>query len=186
MFRIELPGKVNAWAVTSYDTVNTVLSNDDIRFSKNPKNFTALHDGTIPPDWPLRQLIEGEHLLVKDGADHRRLRGLVNRAFTPARVQGLAARIQEMTDELLDRLPDEGEVVDLVRHFTEPLPVNVICELFGVPEDDRNQVRVWSGVLLSHTATPDEAAATGAPFSGTWAGSSTASAAIRVTTSPPG
>ncbi|MFD1538527.1 cytochrome P450 family protein [Nonomuraea guangzhouensis] len=166
VFRIELPGKVNAWAVTSFDTVNSVLSNDDIRFSKNPKNFTALHDGTIPPDWPLRQLIEGEHLLVKDGADHRRLRGLVNRAFTPGRVQGLEARIQEMTDELLDRLADEGEVVDLVRHFTEPLPVNVICELFGVPEEDRNQIRLWSGVLLSHTATPDEAGATGAALLG--------------------
>ncbi|HUR07083.1 MAG TPA: cytochrome P450 [Nonomuraea sp.] len=166
VFRVELPGKVNAWAVTSYDTVNAVLSNDDVRFSKNPKNFTALNDGTIPPDWPLRQLIEGDHLLTKDGADHRRLRGLVNRAFTPGRVQGLAARIQEMTDELLDRLPGEGEVVDLVRHFTEPLPVNVICELFGVPEGDRNQIRAWTNVLMSHTATPEEAGAAGAGLLG--------------------
>ncbi|MBT2229213.1 cytochrome P450 [Nonomuraea sp. NEAU-A123] len=166
VLRIELPGKVKAWVVTSYETVNAVLSNDDTRFSKDPKNYTALHDGTIPPDWPMRQLIEGEHLLTKDGSDHRRLRGLVNRAFTPGRVQGLAARIQEMTDELLDRLADEGEVVDLVRHFSEPLPVNVICELFGVPEDDRNQIRVWSNVLLSHTATPEEAAATGAALLG--------------------
>jgi cytochrome P450 len=55
VFRIELPGKVNAWAVTSYDTVNAVLSDDDIRFSKNPENFTAPPCTTAPspPDWPL-------------------------------------------------------------------------------------------------------------------------------------
>ncbi|WP_433518958.1 cytochrome P450 family protein [Nonomuraea sp. CA-143628] len=162
MVPIELPGKVKAWAVTSYDMVNEVLSNDDTLFSKNARNCPALHDGTIPPDWPLRQVIEGDHLLTKDGADHRRLRGLINRAFTPARVQGLADRVQEMTDELLDRLPDDGEAVDLVRHFTEPLPINVICELFGVPEEERYQIREWTNVLLSHTATPEEAGTAGA------------------------
>ncbi|MFG1964709.1 cytochrome P450 [Nonomuraea sp. NPDC049028] len=163
---IELPGKVKAWAVTSYDMVNEVLSNDDTLFSKNARNCPALHDGTIPPDWPLRQVIEGDHLLTQDGADHRRLRGLINRAFTPARVQGLAARVQEMTDELLDQLRDDGEVVDLVRYFTEPLPVNVICELFGVPEEERYQIREWTNVLLSHTATPEEAGTAGAGLLG--------------------
>ncbi|MFI7636712.1 cytochrome P450 [Nonomuraea sp. NPDC049400] len=158
---IELPGKVDAWIVTSYDMVNEVLANDGTLYSKNPRNFTALNDGTIPPDWPLRQLIGGDHLLTKDGADHRRLRGLINRAFTPGHVRALASRIKEMTDELLDRLAAEGDVVDLVRYFTEPLPVNVICELFGVPEQERQQLREWSNVILSHTATPAEAVAAG-------------------------
>ncbi|MGP4097125.1 cytochrome P450 family protein [Nonomuraea sp. KM90] len=155
---IELPGKVNAWLVTSYETVNEVLTNDGTLYSKNPLNFPALHDGTIPPDWPIRQVIQGDHLLTKDGADHRRLRGLINRAFTPARVAAMAPRIQEITDELLDRLADEGDVVDLVRHFSEPLPIAVICELFGVPEDERYRIREWTNVLLSNVSTPEEAA----------------------------
>ncbi|SPL96436.1 putative cytochrome P450 hydroxylase [[Actinomadura] parvosata subsp. kistnae] len=163
---IELPGKVSAWAVTSYDTVDAVLSNDGVLYSKNPRHYTALHDGTVPPDWPIRQLIEGDHLLAKDGTDHRRLRSLVNRAFTPARVQSLAPRIQELTDELLDRLEGEGETVDLVWHFTEPLPVAVICELFGVPEPERALIRRCTHVLLSHTAGPDEAAAAGGELLG--------------------
>ncbi|MEV0380574.1 cytochrome P450 [Nonomuraea sp. NPDC050643] len=163
---IELPGKVHAWAVTSYETVDAVLANDGILYSKNARNFTALNDGRIPPDWPIRQLIEGDHLLTQDGADHRRLRSLVNRAFTPARVQALAPRIQEMTDELLDRLADEGDVVDLVWRFSEPLPVAVICELFGVPEGERHILRRCTNVLLSHTATPEEAAAAGGELLG--------------------
>jgi cytochrome P450 len=164
---IEFPGEVKAWVVTSYETVNSVLTNDDILYRKNIAHFTALHDGTIPDDWPIRQLIGGDHLLVLDGAEHRRLRSLINRAFTPGRVAGLAPRIQEMTDELLDRLADETGVVDLVKAFTEPLPVAVICELFGVPEGvERNQIREWSNVLLSHTATPEEATETGAALVG--------------------
>jgi 2-hydroxy-5-methyl-1-naphthoate 7-hydroxylase len=159
VLRVELPGKVPVWLVTSYDMVTEVLANDGILYSKDPRNFTALHDGRIPPDWPLRQLIEGNHLLTKDGADHRRLRGLINHAFTPGRVRGLAPRIQEMTDALLDRMAAEGGVVDLVRTFNAPLPLTVICELFGVPEDERPRIREWGNVLLSHTATPEESIA---------------------------
>ncbi|MFC4113104.1 cytochrome P450 family protein [Nonomuraea zeae] len=159
---VQLPGGVRAWAVTSYDAINEVLGDDGILYSKDSRNFPALHDGTIPADWPMRQVIEGDHLLTKDGADHRRLRSLVNRAFTPARVNGLAPRIQALADELLDRVAAEGDGVDLVRHFTEPLPVTVICELFGVPADERDGIRDWTKVLVSHDATPQQAAEAGA------------------------
>ncbi|MEO3875256.1 cytochrome P450 [Nonomuraea sp. B12E4] len=158
---IELPGKVKAWLVTSYDLVNEVLANDGTLYSKDPANFPALHDGSIPADWPLRQVIVGEHLLIKDGADHRRLRSFVNRAFTPARVQALEPRIQSLTDELLDQMAGQEGPVDLVRSFSEPLPVTVICELFGVPEQERRQIRDWSAVMLSHSATAEEIAGAG-------------------------
>ncbi|SDI86548.1 cytochrome P450 family protein [Nonomuraea jiangxiensis] len=158
---VEMAGNVRAWLVTSYDAINEVLANDHIHYSKDSANFPALHDGSIPADWPPRQVIVGEHLLVKDGADHRRLRSMVNRAFTPSRVQGLAPRIQVMTDELLDQMAEEGSSVDLVRSFSEPLPVAVICELFGIPGEERRQIREWSGVLLSHDATAEEIAAAG-------------------------
>ncbi|MGW4403976.1 cytochrome P450 family protein [Nonomuraea sp. NPDC004702] len=151
-----LPGEVNGWLVTSYEATDEVLANDEALYSKDARNFTGLHDGTVPADWPLRQVIEGDHLLTKDGADHRRLRSLINRAFTPARVAALAPRVQEMTDELLDRMAERDGEVDLVHAFTEPLPVAVICELFGVPQEERAQIREWTGVMLSHAAAPDE------------------------------
>jgi cytochrome P450 len=159
---IQLPGGVRAWAVTSFDAVNEVLGHDDTRYSKDSANWPALHDGTIPADWPLRQVLMGDHLLTKDGADHRRLRSLVNRAFTPARVHGLAPRIQALADELLDQVAAAGDGVDLVPHFTEPLPVTVICELFGVPAAERDGIRDWTKVLLSLGSTPQEAAEAGA------------------------
>ncbi|MCK2213270.1 cytochrome P450 [Actinomadura sp. ATCC 31491] len=167
--RIELPGRVPAWLVSSYELVNEVLTNDGVLYSKNPRNFTALHDGSIPADWPLRQLIEGDHLLTKDGEDHRRLRGLINRAFTPARVQRLEPRVRQITDDLLRQVAREARhapEVDLVPLFTEPLPVIVICELFGVPEGEQFQIRDWSNTLLSHAAGPEQVAAAGAGLLG--------------------
>ncbi|WP_141976260.1 hypothetical protein [Saccharothrix saharensis] len=71
------------------------------------------------------------------GADHRRLRGLVGKGFTPARVQGPEVRIQELVDRSLDGVVAAGDGVDLVPSFTEALPMAVICELFGVPGPER-------------------------------------------------
>ncbi|MEV0611723.1 cytochrome P450 [Nonomuraea sp. NPDC050404] len=159
---VKLPGGVPAWLVTGYDAITGVLAGDDVLYSKDARNFTALHDGRIPADWPMRQVIEGEHLLIKDGADHRRLRGLVSRAFTPARVQELAPRVQVLAEDLLDGLLAEGDGADLVRCYTGPLPIIVICELFGVPPAERAGIRAWTQVLVSHDATPADAARAGA------------------------
>ncbi|MCK2220062.1 cytochrome P450 [Actinomadura sp. ATCC 31491] len=167
---VKLPGGVDAWLVTSYEAISEILAHDDTHYSKNPKNFPALHDGTIPAGWPMRQLIEGDHLLNKDGGDHRRLRGLIARGFTPARVQALAPRVAELAEELLARMPAAGEPVDLVRHFAEPLPVIVICELFGVPEEDREEIRTQARLLVSHDTAPDDAARAGARLLGHLAG----------------
>ncbi|RBQ20066.1 hypothetical protein DP939_09570 [Spongiactinospora rosea] len=158
---IKLPGGVPAWLVTTHEAITGVLAGDDVLYSKDARNFTALHDGRIPADWPMRQVIEGEHLLIKDGADHRRLRGLVSRAFTPARVQALAPRVQALADELLGDLLAEGDGADLVRCYTGPLPIIVICELFGVPPEERAGIRAWTQVLVSHDAAPADAAKAG-------------------------
>ncbi|WP_111179338.1 cytochrome P450 family protein [Nonomuraea aridisoli] len=159
---VELPGGVAAWLVASYDAVNEILAHDSDLYSNDPRNFTALHDGTIAADWPLRYMVQADHLLMKDGAEHRRLRGLINRAFTPALVHALEPRIRTLAGELLDRMAAEGGRVDLVRHYTEPLPVTVICELFGVPAQDRGQVRDWIKTLVAFGTASPELAKTGA------------------------
>ncbi len=161
---IELPGKVNAWLVTSHAAIDEVLTNDGTLYARNPKHFTALHDGTIAPDWPIRQLVEADHLLNKDGNEHRRLRRVVNRAFTPGRVSEMAGRIEQMAGDLLDHVAAAGaagDEIDLVRLFSEPLPMGVICELFGVPPEERAQIREWTNRLLFTSTTPEEAVQTG-------------------------
>ncbi|MBR8743486.1 cytochrome P450 [Nocardiopsis sp. MG754419] len=97
-------------------------------------------------------------LLDKDGIDHTRLRKLVSRTFTVRRVQAMTPRVQDLTDRLLAGLPDHVEdgAVDLLAHFAYPLPIAVICDLVGVPEDERTPWREWSHTLTSFDLTdPD-------------------------------
>ncbi len=83
-----------------------------------------------------------------DEPDHRRLRGLVSKAFTPRYMEGLRPRVQQIADELLDRVQDQGHM-DLVEDYAFPLPINVISEMLGIPQADRAQIRVWSESLAT-------------------------------------
>lgn len=77
-------------------------------------------------------------------ADHARMRGLLQPHFTPKLMRALAPRVDELTTGLLDRLADSGSPADLVEAVAEPLPVLVICELLGVPYEDRDRFRAWA------------------------------------------
>jgi len=92
------------------------------------------------PDF--RDLLES-NLLMIDGARHRRLRGLVAKAFTPRRVQALRPRVEAVVEETLERMA-EREAPDLVRDVARPLPAVVIAELLGVPAADRARFAAWS------------------------------------------
>ena len=157
---VEFPGGVPAYLALTSTAVREVLAGDNKTFARDPGHWPALHDGSIPQDWPLRGIVEGDHLSTKDGEDHRRLRGLVGKGFTPGRVQALEPRVQELVDRLLDGVVAAGDGVDLVPAFTEALPMAVICELFGVPEPERARLRNWTSTLLAHNTTPEEAFAT--------------------------
>ncbi|MEV7012573.1 cytochrome P450 [Streptosporangium sp. NPDC051022] len=144
------------WLATRYDDVKRVLS--DPRFVNNPASVPGLDVGNIrekglevrgvPPEYAPYVL---DSVLDADGADHIRLRKLVSRAFTARRVAELRPRVEEITDDLLDRLGDRAVdgVVDLIEHFAYPLPITVICELVGIPEEDRPLWRDWSRSLTT-------------------------------------
>jgi cytochrome P450 len=95
------------------------------------------------------------HMMNLDPPDHTRLRRLVSRAFAPTRIAALEPSVARIANELLDQLETAGPdaTVDLVEGFAYPLPFRVICELLGVPDDDRAPLRQafrtlfqpWSG-----------------------------------------
>ena len=100
-------------------------------------------------------------MLFLDPPDHTRLRGLVNKAFTPRRVEVLRPLIQDLVDDLLDRAEAAGGM-DLVAEFAFPLPAIVIAGMLGVPADDRDQLKEWSrdfGLLISGTPLTAEQSA---------------------------
>jgi cytochrome P450 len=86
-----------------------------------------------------------------DGPEHTRLRRLVSPAFTPRRAAEFRPRIEPIVDALLDALPAhaEGGAVDLLAHFARPLPIDVICELVGIPEPDRPRWRDYGAAVAA-------------------------------------
>ncbi|UNO43752.1 cytochrome P450 [Streptomyces sp. MST-110588] len=144
------------WFVTRFEDVRQVLR--DPRFANDPATATgAAADSPAIRTMEMLGIPEHlrghllENLLNKDAPDHTRLRRLVSRAFTARRVLALRPRVEELTDGLLDRLPGHARdgVVDLIEHFAYPLPITVICELIGIPEEDRPQWRKWGADLFS-------------------------------------
>ncbi|MFC7591744.1 cytochrome P450 [Nonomuraea antimicrobica] len=85
-----------------------------------------------------------ESFLWMDPPDHTRLRALVSRAFTPRMIERLRPRVEAVTAELIDALPEEA---DLVEGLAYPLPVTVISEMLGVPQEDSERFRGWSEIL---------------------------------------
>jgi cytochrome P450 len=125
------------WILTRYADCQGVLA--DPRCSSNPAHESRPSEGS-----PARQA--GSNLLLfLDPPDHTRLRRLVSKAFTPRRVEELRPRIAELVDALLDE-------VDGALAF--PLPVIVICELMGVPAEDRDSLKEWS-TAASRLLDPD-------------------------------
>ncbi|GGF90843.1 cytochrome P450 [Rhodococcoides trifolii] len=94
-------------------------------------------------------------MLNSDPPDHTRLRSLVNKAFTARSIASMRPRIETITTELLDAM-DQGDTADLIEDFAVPLPITVICELLGVPFEDRADFRSWTDTLLTVAVATDQ------------------------------
>ncbi|SDN43468.1 cytochrome P450 family protein [Allokutzneria albata] len=152
---VELPGGVVVWAVLTHEAVKEVLGNENKTFGKDKKHWPALHDGTIAEDWPMRALIQGNHINNVDGADHRRLRDYFGSAFSPRMIAELEPRVRGIVKELLDCVAEGDNEVDLVALFTDQVPMQVICELYGVAEDERPALSRHAMTVLSYASAPE-------------------------------
>jgi cytochrome P450 len=107
----------------------------DKRFGKDFVERTVRRYGPKIMDEPIFRSMS-HWMLQQDPPDHTRLRGLVVKAFTARRVEDMRARIQQIVDETLDATVDQGHM-DLIEDFAFRLPVTIICDMLGIPEEHR-------------------------------------------------
>lgn len=143
--RVSLPYGGEAWLVTRYADIRTVLA--DPRFSR----AATVDRDDLPRTTPLP--MDGKSLLGMDPPNHTRLRRLAAKAFTARRIELLRPRAQQIVDGLLDDMIAGGPPADLAAELAWPLPITMICELLGVPFDDRDQFRTWTDQGLALSAT---------------------------------
>jgi cytochrome P450 len=152
-----IDGETMLWFVTRHDDAVAVLL-DDERFVRDPAlALTPDELEAFSSGMPEAIAFIDTHMLNRDGDDHRRLRRLVTKAFTPRMVEQLRPRIQEIADELIDAVEARGEM-ELVDEFAFPLPITVIAELLGIPVGDRDHFRRWTNEIVTPALTPEDAA----------------------------
>ncbi|MET8639038.1 cytochrome P450 family protein [Streptomyces sp. NPDC004096] len=132
--RLSPPHGVETYLITRYDDAKAALT--DPRISKDmyaamDAYHTIFGDSSVALD---------DNMLFSDPPKHTRLRRIVNSAFTPRRIESLRPRIQQVTDELLERCSGSAPI-DLLSSFAFPLPLIVICELIGIPEEEREDAQ---------------------------------------------
>ncbi|QLH26333.1 cytochrome P450 [Streptomyces sp. Rer75] len=135
---VQLPEGVGAWSVSRGDVVRRLLTHPGV--SRNLKETVPSYvPGSVP--W-LSPWVDVESMATTDGSAHARLRKLITPAFTPRRVEKLRPQVEAIVAELLHDLKQRSgdETVDLHKEFSYRVPTRVICDLFGVPEDQRPEV----------------------------------------------
>jgi cytochrome P450 len=140
--RLMAPGFGPMWAVTRYQGARAMLA--DPRFQLNAASY-------MRPDVPEDCLPYMRTMQEMDGPEHTRLRRLAAPAFSARRAARLRPRIEPIVERLLDDLPRhaDGGAVDLLAHFARPLPIDVICELVGIPAPDRPRWREYGAAVAA-------------------------------------
>jgi cytochrome P450 len=127
--------------VTRYEDVRAALADPRLSLDKAHATEGNYRGLSLPPALDA-------NLLNMDPPDHTRIRRLVARAFTMRRVEQLRIPIRRTADRLLDALGPHG-TTDLIAAYAGPLPITVICDLLGVPEDHRRDFRAWTDALVA-------------------------------------
>jgi cytochrome P450 len=130
--RVELPGGIAAWSVTRHDVLRRLTEDD--RLSRDAgQHWPGL--SRVPADWPLAPFLISPTVLNAYGQDHRRLRQIMEAAFTPDRVETLSSNLKKRLPALLDGL-GSAEIVDVRANFAQVIAAETVCDLFGVPGDE--------------------------------------------------
>ena len=144
---VKLPFVGQAWVTTTYDATSTMVK-DNARFVQESRH--AGKSGVAGMRWwmPRSLKLLTNNMLLKDEPDHRRLRKLVDQAFRRRHVRDMRGNIEKMADKILDSFQGREEV-DVANEFSRRLPLEVICELLGLPGQDRQVFSTWAKTATS-------------------------------------
>ncbi len=138
---------LNQWLLFRYDDVSRILRDPSMSVSDDKievfdEKRLAMFEAAAGAEFE-----RSTSMLNADPPDHTRLRRLVSKAFTPSSIEALRPRVQQLVDEMLDPMAERG-TGDVVTELAFPLPFDVISEMLGMPDADKEQIAAWSGAVV--------------------------------------
>src|SRR5262245_34388447 len=136
------------WITTTQEAADAML--------KDSATFTLRKDGEVAGmRWWMPGIVRtlANSMLTTDEPDHTRLRSLVDEAFRRRAILDMEPRILAIADELAAELFEDGSPADLVVRYARKLPLSVICELLGLPAEDRPKFMAWAGSMTGFRST---------------------------------
>ncbi|MDX2378465.1 MAG: cytochrome P450 [Acidimicrobiia bacterium] len=137
----------NQWILFRYDDVSRLLRDPGMSVQENNVEIIDQERNDLFVELAGEDLEPSTSMLGADPPDHTRLRKLVSKAFTPSAIAALRPRIQELVDHTLDAIEHRGHG-DVVAELAFPLPFDVISEMLGMPESDKEQIAAWSAAIV--------------------------------------
>ncbi|MGG3507088.1 cytochrome P450 [Paenibacillus lautus] len=135
ILNLQFPDGRFGWLISNYEEAVEALK--DVRFSKDVAKAMGQEQTSV----------FSTNMLFSDPPDHKRLRGLVQKGFTPQRIADMRDHIQEIADNLLDAVSTK-ETINLIDEYAFKLPIIVISEILGVPTEDQDKFRIWSNSII--------------------------------------
>jgi cytochrome P450 len=149
---ILLHGDVPAWLVLGHSE-NLHMTRTPSQFSRDSRRWRALQDGSVAPDHPLAPIFTWQPVCVfADGATHERQRGAVTDSMARIDHRGVRRHINRHSNRLVNEFCQDGSV-DLVGQFAERLPMMVMCEILGMPEESNDRMVQAARDMTRGTAT---------------------------------
>ena len=138
---------LNQWLLFRYDDVSRILRDPSMSVSDDKievfdEKRLAMFEAAAGAEFE-----RSTSMLNADPPDHTRLRRLVSKAFTPSSIEALRPRVQQLVDAMLDPMAERG-TGDVVTELAFPLPFDVISEMLGMPDADKEQIAAWSGTVV--------------------------------------
>ena len=150
---LDVDGKWGAWAIFSHAECSSIAK--DPRLSaKRAQQMLALLAPSSQPEFSELARMLNLWLIFMDAPEHTRLRKLLNKGFAPAAVEGLRPQVEAIVDRMLTPL-QRGSSVELMSEFANPMPVRIISEMLGVPQELHDTFVEWSRAIAVFRGNPE-------------------------------
>jgi cytochrome P450 len=150
---LDVDGKWALWSVVSHAECSSVAKDPRLSAKRSQQMILSLPLSSQSEFSELARML-GLWLIFMDPPEHSRLRKLLNKGFSPAAIEGLRPQVEAIVDQMLSPLK-RGAEVDLMREFANPVPVRIILEMLGIPQELRDTFVNWSRAIAVFRGSPD-------------------------------